>query len=220
MLVDQSAQSEMYGKRRVRRRAGTKFRRFGGDQSGAVLVETAVVMLILVPLLIGLAELSEALTLKRRVETAAATGVDLVTRAADETGVTIAYLDDVGLILQRIVEPGVRPSVPIRFSVVNFTIVETDKNPIGKKGEPEGSYKCGFMGSVSQNLPEEILRAMDPGDRIVLFETQDVFISRFAWFITGSITLRGTSYFAPRIGNEIDLTLKTNQTLNNNCSTG
>ena len=61
MLDHQSEHSEMCRKRQEYRRAGGGFRRFSGDHSGAVLVETAVVMAVLVPLLIGLAELSEAL---------------------------------------------------------------------------------------------------------------------------------------------------------------
>ena len=85
------------------------------------------------------------------------------------------------------------------YRVVSFTVDED------RTGLPSGSYTCGFVGPITNGLQADILRDAEIDDRIVLVETSYVFSSRLAWFITAPITLRGISYFAARIGNEIVL---------------
>ena len=149
------------------------------------MVETAVVLLVLVPLLLGLAELSEALTLKRRVETAAVTAADLVTRATEVSKpVTKAELGQVRELLDRIVK----------------------KDQSGDKDSLIiGSYTCKFKGKGVEKIPEDVRAKMDVGNEIVLVQTQSEFTSRLARLIPNAITLHGISYFAPRTENDIEL---------------
>ena len=180
-------------------------RRFARDQSGAVMLETAVVLLVLVPLLLGLAELSDALTLKRRVETAAATAGDLVTRATEEgKPVTTAELEQVRALLDRIVESGSGTVGPVGLRVVRFSVVD-DGDANGKSSKTIGRFSCKFVGDGVNTIPKAVLDGMKANDEIVLVETQSKYSSRLARLISEPITLHGISYFTPRIENEIEL---------------
>ncbi len=172
------------------------------------MLETAVVLLVLVPLLLGLAELSEALTLKRRVETAAATAADLVTRATEEgKPVTTTELAQVRQLLDRIVKSGSSAVGAVGLRVVRFQVVKSDQSG-GKKSLTIGSYTCKFKGEGVEKIPDDVLTKMDVGNEIVLVETQSEFSSSLARLLPDAITLHGVSYFAPRIENEIRLKKK------------
>ena len=178
-------------------------RRFGVDQSGAVLVETALVLLIVVPLLIGLAEFSAALTLQRRVETAAATAADLMTRSTEGTvSIGEAELNAIPAILRKIVRTGPEAAGDVGFRISIFEIVVDKDGNVSPK--PPKTYKCGFGDGGAGTAPSGVLTGSNGLTRLVLVETEADFRSNFSFFID-TIKLRGESYFAPRIGNEIKL---------------
>lgn len=169
------------------------------------MMETAIVLLVLVPLLLGLAELSDALTLKRRVETAAATAADLVTRAREkDKPVTTTELGQVRALLDRIVKSGSSSAGHVGLRVVRFRVVD-DGETGGKTSETIGRYSCKFTGNGVSTVPKAVLDGMKANDEIVLVETESKFTSRLAYLISKPITLHGSSYFAPRVENEIEL---------------
>lgn len=181
-------------------------RHFGGDRSGSTLVEAALVLLVVVPLFFGLAELSEALTLQRRVETAAATAADLVTRST-EGGEAIgdAELRALPEILKMIVQTGPDTVGDVGFRIEIFNVV--DKKDGSRSAEPAGSYVCGITESGTDTVPAAVKLVVEQTqdlERLVSVETQYGYASNFRYFID-TITLRGESFFAPRVGNVIKL---------------
>lgn len=187
----------------VRNRVRRTLRRFSADRSGSTLVETALVLLILVPLFIGVAELSEALTLQRRVETAAATAADLVTRST-EGGDAIgeAELEAIPKLLRKIVQTGPGPGGAVGFRLATFDIAHDNGTASFDLVE---SYTCGgFVGSGAPTIPRDVLRRSQSLDQLVLVETEFGFESSFKYFID-TVTLRGKSFFAPRVGNDLKL---------------
>lgn len=193
--------------RPLRRAPGT-FGRFGADRSGSTLVETALVLLIIVPLFIGVAELSEALTLQRRVETAAATAADLVTRSTEggaAFGAQIEELKAIPGVLKKIVQAGPDTGPEVGFRLVIFDIVDENKKKVSKQ---VGIYACGkgMSGALTakDEVPSEVLKSSQGLTRLVRVETQVGFESSFKYFLN-TVTLRGESYFAPRLGNDIKL---------------
>lgn len=183
------------------------------DRGGAVLIEMSIVLLILVMILIGVTELSQALTLQRRVVTAAASAADLMTRADRPLGV--GSLKVIKEVLEEIVGPnkvvrknGKGEDVSLfGFKVTVFTVKLVEKE---KQVTATGSYTCDVSGLKTPLVPNDIVKEVEVGGRVIVAETRLKFTSSFAFFIKDIITLQGTSYFIPRLGSQ--LTLGRNET--------
>ncbi|MGI9388808.1 MAG: TadE/TadG family type IV pilus assembly protein [Boseongicola sp.] len=189
-------------------------KRLVSDQGGAVLIEMSIVLLILVTMLIGVTELSQALTLQRRVVSAAATAADLMTRADRPMGIN--ELQALGRVLDEIVGPNdVKDAENKRlfgFKVTVFTVKEVDESDKNgdatkkTKAEATGSYMCNAKELQAKDVPEEISKEVEEGGRIIMVQTRLQFQSSFTFFIKNAIALGGASFFIPRLDSDLTLT--------------
>jgi len=181
--------------------------RFAQDRGGAVLIEMSIVLLILVTMLIGVTELSQALTLQRRVVSAASSAADLMTRATPaNTPLGRTNLDNMRGVLDEIVGPTEVEDDSTRLFGFKVTVFSVKSDAEGdKESEPSSSYKCDFDGTGTQTVPAGLLEEVDVGGRIILVETQLRYTSAFTVFISETITLEGSSFFVPRLGSVLAL---------------
>ena len=86
------------------------------DDKGAVLIEAAIVLPVLLMIFLGMVEFSNAFTAKRRVQAVASTTADLVAQAQS---VTIANLSDIASIGVQLMQPFSSSGLTLKISSVS-----------------------------------------------------------------------------------------------------
>jgi Flp pilus assembly protein TadG len=116
------------------------WRKLIGDRSGAAAVEFVLVAPIMVAIFFGAVELSNAVTVQRKVaQVAGATG-DLVARA-DKT-IAVAEVTDIMLIGSYLLDPATQ--TPLRVVISNVTSSATDAK------DTKETWRCEFVGGTKQ----------------------------------------------------------------------
>ena len=166
----------------------------GRDQSGNVLVEAALVFPILVGLLLGVSEFSEAFTASRRVAAAAHTAADLVARSAS---VTAADLNGIKAMVDETVKP-----FPATDLGVVITSVVTDKDNVATVAWSEalGTGVSAYGTGAAINVPAGLTF---PKGSLILAETKYLFKSTLSTLIAGSVPLQAKAYQVPRYSSQV-----------------
>jgi Flp pilus assembly protein TadG len=156
--------------------------RIGPGEDGAILIEFALVLPVLLILFIGLVEFSEAFTVSRKLATAASTVSDLV---AQEASISCAELDDVKEVADEIIKPYGPLSVTILSVVADANNNKTVawSRPDGEAGKP-------------YTLPETGLT--DPNTSLIVTEARYNFTPTISHFL-GSFQIRERAFFRPRL---------------------
>ena len=169
-------------------------RRVAGPEKGAVLIEAALAFPLLVVLLLGLVEFSEALAVNRKLSNAAATVSDLVSQVRQ---VSTSELDDI----THVADTLLAPYNATRLGLV-ITSVRADKD---NRATVAWSYAHGA--GATARAPGSAL-TLPPGlteahGSVILAETSYQFTPTIGLYLTGVIHLAGRAYFRPRVSSAV-----------------
>jgi Flp pilus assembly protein TadG len=156
-------------------------------EQGAALIEFTLVFPVLIFLLLGVVEFSEAFAVSRKLSNAAATVADLVSQ---EAKVTDADLDDIS----KVADALVAPFGPDKLGLVVTSVVADNTN----NTSVSWSYAHG-RGATRRTdiaLPRGLTEAKSS---VIVAETSYQFTPTIGFFLTGVITLNGKAFFHPRV---------------------
>jgi Flp pilus assembly pilin Flp len=180
---------------RFPKRCGALLRHITRRQEGIAAVEFALILPILVILLIGTVETSQALTVDRRVTQVASSTADLVARGKTTT---TSELDGMMQIISHLVKP--YKDAPLKLTVLN---VVADVNDATKTTVCWSYNHNGGTGSYAQGqaypLPSGIV---GKGESVVVAEATydyDPTVMIFQYFIKTAFKMRETFYLKPRL---------------------
>ena len=158
-------------------------------EQGAALIEFTLVFPILVALLFGVVEFSQAFAVSRKLSYAAATVSDLV---AQMPKVTDADLEDIANVADTLLAP----YTPAQLGLV-ITSVQADKDNKTTVGWSwsHGTGATAHAGNAAYGLPAGVI---DPNTSIIVAETNYQFTPTIGLYLTGVIRLTGVAYFRPR----------------------
>lgn len=169
--------------------------RLGHERDGAALLEATLVIPVALALFIGIAEFSQALTVNRRVETAAGTAADLVARHQQ---ITTTELAGVKPLLDEILRPYATGSLAVVLTSVTF-------NDTGQ-GLVNWSHANG-PGAIAraQGTPVALPSGLaKPGASVIFAEVRYNFRPTVVRYLTGGLDFVGTSVMAPRAADIVE----------------
>jgi Flp pilus assembly protein TadG len=162
-------------------------------ERGAVAVEFAIVVPVLVMIFIGMVEFTEAFTINRKLAQSAGAVSDLV---AQETAVTSAQLAVLRDVAAEIMKPYGPPT-----SLVIFAVTKGSDDTVRVAwSDPAGALTAGSV----YTLPEAGLT--DRNTSLIVAEATYTFTPTISHFLAGPFTLRERAYFRPRSGGPIPKT--------------
>lgn len=173
---------------------GSLARRFRKHETGAVLVEFAIILPILVVLFLGLAEFTEAFSVNRKLAGTAGAVADLV---AQEASVSDAYLADISTISQELMKP--HDTVPFQLVIVSV-VADINNNATVDWSYPPGAYAAGG----AYVLPDSTLTT--PNSSLIIAEAHYDFTPTVGHFL-GTFEMAEAAYFRPRLAQKV---MKTN----------
>lgn len=164
------------------------------DDKGAVLIEAAIVLPVLLMIFLGMVEFSNAFTAKRRVQAVASTTADLVAQAQS---VTIANLSDIASIGVQLMQPFSSSGLTLKISSVS----EDSQSNITEQWNCfwsgiSGTPTCAETGAPYTGAPAGVLRA---GESIIISKATYAFTPTVGEFLLSGVTFTGASYFRPRL---------------------
>jgi len=192
---------KQYGREATRkacaRRAGSTALRLLTANDGLAALEFALVAPILLMLLVGTVEFSQALTVDRRVTQAAGSTADLIART---TEITTGEIDGI----MQIVGHLMRPYDPSRLRITVLNVAADLGDPTRTRvcwsyeyNGGSGSYANGAAYPLPQNLVEA------GGSVIVAEVTYDYQPIIFNYFIRSAFPLTETLYLKPRLSSYV-----------------
>ncbi len=163
------------------------------DESGAVLIEAAIVLPILLTIFFGMVEFSNAFTAKRRVQSVASTTGDLVAQAQS---VTIPDLADIASVGAQLMQPFSSSGLTVTISSVS----EDSQSNITVQWSCSWSSisatpTCAQTGAAYKGAPAGVLSA---GESIIVSQASYAFTPVIGEFL-GAVTFTAASYFRPRL---------------------
>ena len=173
---------------------GRRISRWRGGERGTIAIEAAIILPLLVLIFLGMVELSQALTVKRRVQSVASTTADLV--AQSET-VTTAQLNDIASIGSQLMLPFSSTGIALTIT----SVAEDSQNHITVQwscswATLSSSANCSASGAAYTGLPSGLLSA---GQSLIIGRTSYPYTPAIGEFLTGGLTFSSSSYFRPRL---------------------
>jgi Flp pilus assembly protein TadG len=170
------------------------------DDKGAVLIEGAIILPILLTIFFGMVEFSNAFTAKRRVNNVATATADLVARAQS---VTMADLADIARVGAQLMQPFSSTGLTLRISSVS----EDSQSRITEQWNCFWSSisvtpTCTQTGAVYTGAPAGVLRT---GQSIIISNASYAFTPPVGQFLLGGVTFTASSYFRPRLAVQVPL---------------
>lgn len=171
------------------------------DRQGLAAVEFALILPIMLSMLLGLTELSQALACRAAVTNMASTGADLV---AQETSASSTDLDNVFNALNAML---------YGFSTSSASIELTSVIDGGAGNSPKVAWSCNKGGShetkgsssLSIALPAGLITA-GGGGSVIWSKITYSYSSRLNYFLNGPITWTSNFYSKPRRVLQVPLT--------------
>ena len=162
------------------------------ERSGHALIEAALIFPVLVGLFLGVSEFSEALTVNRRLQTAASTAADLVARLQT---VDAQDLDGIKGMMDEIVKP---------YSVASLGLIVSSVIPDAKDltittvewSDTRGTGVTPHAVGAAITLPAGLMLA---NTSIIFAEVKYSFQSTLSTMIVGSVPLHAEAYQRPRL---------------------
>ncbi len=172
--------------------------RAAADERGAIMTEAAIVFPILVVMLLGMFEFSQAFTARRRVQAVASTAADLV---AQNATVTTADLNDIASIGAQLMLP---------FSPTGLTLTVTSVGQ-DNNSKPVVLWTCSWgnilaaaacsAGGAYSNLPAGLF--VTSTDSVIVGQTSYTYTPAIGEFLVGGVHFTGASYFKPRLSQTV-----------------
>lgn len=168
--------------------------RFGRDEKGVAAVEFALLIPIILALFIGTIEMSQAITIDRRVTQATSATADLIARTRSTT---TNELDGI----MEIVEQILRPYDPNLMSLTIANVIaapddETDTT-VCWAYQHNGGADTSLQPGSAYSLPPGIV---EKGDSVLIAEAKyDYTGLLFEYFVEGAIELTEKFYLKPRL---------------------
>ncbi len=168
--------------------------RWRSGERGTIAIEAAIILPLLVMILLGMVEFSQALTVKRRVQSVASTTADLV--AQSET-VTTAQLNDIASIGSQLMLPFSSTGIALTIT----SVAEDSNNNITVQwscswATLSSSANCSASGAAYKGLPSGLLSA---GQSVIIGQTSYPYRPAIGEFLTRGLTFSSSSYFRPRL---------------------
>ncbi len=176
------------------RRGKRGVRDLARDESGNILVEAALVFPILVALLLGVSEFSEAFTASRRVTAAAHAAADLVARSAS---VTAADLSGIKAMIDETIKPFSAASLGL---VITSVVADKDNATTVLWSDALGTGVTAYGTGAAIGVPAGLTF---PKGSLVLAEIKYQFKSTLSTLIVGSVPLQAKAYHVPRYSNQV-----------------
>lgn len=172
------------------RRAG----RWRADERGSVAIESAIIFPVLVLIFLGMVEMSQAFTVKRRVQNVANSTADLV---AQSQTVTTSDLNDIASI-------GAQLMLPFSSTGLTLTITSVAEDTQSKVtvqwscswSSLSSSANCTATGAAYAGLPSGLL---NPGQSVIIGRVAYPYTPSIGEFLTGGLTFTASSYYRPRL---------------------
>jgi Flp pilus assembly protein TadG len=166
------------------------------EQSGHALVEAALIFPILLGLFLGVSEFSEAFTVNRRLQGAAHTAADLVSRMQS---VTAQDLDGIKAMIDETMKP---------YSVASLGVILTSVVADETDGmvttvawsDTRGTGVSPHGVEATITLPTGLTL---PNTSVILAEVKYSFRSTLATMIVGSVPLSAQAYQRPRLSLQV-----------------
>jgi Flp pilus assembly protein TadG len=175
-----------------KRLPGSRFRR---REDGAVLVEFAIVLPILIVLFLGLAEFTEAFSVNRKLAGTAGAVADLV---AQEASVNNAFLADVSALGEELMKP--HNTGPMQLVIISVVADENNTTTVDWSYPSDGGYTNG--GAYA--LPDGALTS--PNSSLIIAEASYNFTPTVGHFL-GTFEMSEAAYYRPRLAQRV---IKTN----------
>jgi Flp pilus assembly protein TadG len=176
------------------RRGGRNIGHLARDQSGNILVEAALVFPVLVMLLFGVSEFSEAFTASRRIAGAANTAADLVARMPS---LTSDDLSGVKAMVDETIKPFPSGSLGL---VITSVVADEDNAATVAWSEALGTGATAYGTGAAIGVPAGLLF---PKGSLVLAEIRYQFQSPLSSLFIGSLPLQAKAYQVPRYSTQV-----------------
>ncbi len=173
-------------------------RRWGLDERGTVLIEAAIILPLLVMMFLGMVEMGQAFTVRRRVQNVASATADLV---AQYVTVTTANLNDIAAIGAQLMLP---------FSSTGLTLTITSIAEDAQKNitvqwscawsSLSSSANCTASGAAYKGLPAGLL---NPGQSVIVGQTSYPYKPTIGEFLLRGLTFSASSYYRPRLATAV-----------------
>jgi Flp pilus assembly protein TadG len=168
-------------------------RKFLGDRSGVSAVEFALILPVMLLLFFGGIEVSEALTVKRKVTHVTSTLSDLITQSKK---VTASDMDDILDAASSIIMPFAGAQLRIKL-----TGVAIDEDGEATVAWSDALNDTPLPKNSSITLPPSIVQ---PNTFIVTGEVHYDYTPTIGYVLTGSFDLSDQFYLRPRLGSDIE----------------
>jgi Flp pilus assembly protein TadG len=167
------------------------------DEAGTALIEAALAFPILFILFFGVSELSEGFIASRRVEAAAFTAADLVSRLQ-----TVSSADVTAL--KSIIDETIKPFPVVTVGLVVSSVVVDQGNPMGVTvvawSEARGIGVSAVQVGTALSVPEGLTLV---NSSAIVARVTYTFRSTLATLIVGDVLLQAEAYQQPRFVQQI-----------------
>ncbi len=179
----------------IRMRIRQVLTRFRTKTHGSALIEAALIIPVGVLLFVGISEFAQGFTINRRLEAAAGTAADLVTR---QQAISTTELAGIKNMLDEIVKP--YPVSTLSFRVTSILTDDTATTTVGwsyAQGPDISAHATGANLTIPTGL-------VGPNSSIILAEVRYAFSSSLSLLIPAGIPMRAKSFFPPRVGGLVE----------------
>jgi Flp pilus assembly protein TadG len=168
--------------------------RWRADERGVAAIEAAIVFPLLVLIFLGMVEMGQAFTVKRRVQSVASTTADLV---AQSQSVTTSDLNDIASIGAQLMLPYSSTGLALTIT----SVAEDNQSKITVQwscswSNLSSSANCSATGAAYTGLPSGLL---SPGQSVIIGQTVYPYKPAIGEFLTGGLTFTASTYYRPRL---------------------
>jgi Flp pilus assembly protein TadG len=169
-----------------------QFRRLSKDQRGVSAVEFALLLPLMVTLYLGTSEISQGISVDRKVTLTARTVADLVSQV---NSINDAGMSDVLNASSSVMVP--YTTAPLKVTVSCVTIDANGKATVTWSDTRNGTARA--VGSTV-TVPATLNIA---NSTLIWSEVQYTYKPAIGYIITGTLTLKDQLYMAPRLSNSV-----------------
>ncbi|MYZ48679.1 TadE/TadG family type IV pilus assembly protein [Propylenella binzhouense] len=183
--------------RRLVRAVGRRLSSLARRQDGVAAVEFALVAPVMILLWIGGVEVTQALSVDRKVTDLASSTGDLVARWK-----TLTYAD-----VENIFDIAEGVMYPYDGSAADMVITAVD---VDSKGNATVAWSRARGSHAAYDKSKNVTAQIDanlrvPNSQIIMSEAYYTYTPSIGYVITGSLHLASTGYFVPRLTNKVEL---------------
>jgi Flp pilus assembly protein TadG len=165
---------------------------FAGDRRAVSAVEFAILLPVMIALYLGSVEITEAIAINQQVSQTASTIANLVSQASSSTpGINDAEMSDILAASSAVLTP---------YPVANATVVVSSIT-IDLVGNAKVAWSETLNGAarpVGQSVTLPAAFTNTPCSSVLLGEASYAYTPNLGYVITGTLTLSGSMYYAPR----------------------